>query len=210
MAIQIRGCEFLLESRSFWDDGWRFTMRMMSEVYEALVELRFQEFDGEPLNNGRIEHAATIAKFIARSAKNNLKIFAGVLNARVYGTDDFISEVRSFLSVKGRKVQILLENQEDIDQADHTFFREFSDNDDVEFFRFSEEEKGLSEEEKGRSVPKYHFMVADGISYRFEEDKNVPNAVAAFGDPTGGKKLSEKFDDLLKKASQFKVCQVTH
>ena len=160
----------------------------MNEVYKELVQKRVLEFNGEPISNGQIEHAAILVVELVRVAKKELNLFVGNLNSRVYGQKAFVEEVRTFLGTTGRKVKIILEAPEEIDVNDHRFVREFASNDDVEFFTYT----GNAE-----MAPNYHFVLADGHSYRFEADKKSISAVAAFNDPKGAGVLAKRFNTFL-------------
>jgi hypothetical protein len=91
-------------------------------------------------------------------------------------------------------IRVILEDPEKIDPRDHPFFKEFGfdkafgfQRDDIDFKCLP---KGIAKEIN------YHFMVMDSDSYRFEEDKDHPSAIAAFGDEIGGNNLHHIFNDL--------------
>lgn len=154
--------------------------------YENKVRVAALKRDGEPLYNGSIEHAAVLSSAMFEHASKEVCIVSGKLDARVYGNDEFVKKVRIFLSTPGRKVRVVLEEPDCIDEEDHLFVKSFAGNDDVSIRKLSDHHK---------SIP-YHFIVMDEDSYRFEEDKSVPSAVAAFGDKTGGSNLTKLFNML--------------
>ena len=143
--------------------------------------------NGAPLYNGSVDHAAVLAEAMFAHADKSVDILTGELNARVYGSASVLDRVKEFLGKSSRKVRVLVEEPELIDRDEHPFFVAFSDRSDVEFRELPAE---LS-----KRVP-YHFMVMDDDCYRYENDKLKFEAVAAFGDSVGGKKLSDIFETL--------------
>lgn len=150
--------------------------------------------DGEPLYNGSIDHATVLAAALFEHAADEVCIFSGKLNAHVFGKERVLERARIFLSTPGRKVRILVESPDDIDHSDHPFLVEFGNNDDVEIKALRTEYSDLP----------YHFMVMDEDSYRFEEDKDAPSAIASFGDEAGGKHLTKIFDTLWNNSNDLK------
>lgn len=170
---------------------WRRPMTLKS--YARRVRLAALLRDGEPLYNGSIEHATVLASALFEHSSSEVSVFSGKLNAQVFGKDRVIERARIFLSTPERKVRIIVESPDDIDWKDHPFIKAFGDNSDVEI-------KGLSNEYV--NLP-YHFMVMDQDSYRFEEDKNEPTAIASFGDKVGGKHLTNIFNTLWNSANDL-------
>lgn len=153
--------------------------------YRRKVKEAAMRRSGEPLYNGSLDHASVLASALFEHAKDEVCVFSGKLDAHVFGKDDVLERARLFLSTRGHKVRVLVEDSDAIDPEDHPFVREFCSNDDVEFKQLP----------ASADVP-FHFIVMDGDSYRFEEDKNTPSAIAAFGDKRGGENLSRMFDKL--------------
>lgn len=150
--------------------------------------------DGEPLYNGSLDHAAILTEAMFEHAKDKVCIFSGSLNAHVYADKDVLDKIPLFLSESDHKIQIILENPKSIDEKDHPFILQYKDHDDVEF-------RELPKEVSDKVT--YHFTVMDDDSYRFEEDKNTPSAIAAFGDKVGGKNLSEVFHSLWNMSEKY-------
>jgi hypothetical protein len=125
-------------------------------------------------------------------ANEGVSILSGKLDARVFGSRDVVEKARVFLATRGRKLRVIIENPEDIDEVDHPFVSEFGKNDDVE----------IKVAPKDVDLP-FHFMVMDQDSYRFEEDKNSPTAIAAFGDRVGGENLNKVFSVLWSRATDW-------
>lgn len=162
--------------------------------YRAKVKEAARVRDGSPLYNGSLDHAAVLAEAIFANAESEVNILSGSLNARVYGTTAIVEKARQFLSDTTHKVRILIEEPEAVDPVDHIFVTEFAENDDVQFREMTSEMK---------LKIGYHFIVMDGDSYRFEEDKKEAAAIAAFGDQAGGKRLTEVFDVLWNASEDY-------
>ncbi|WP_417824395.1 hypothetical protein [Thalassospira lucentensis] len=158
------------------------------DAYTKKVRLVALERDGKPIYNSSLDHAAILSAAMFEHASNEVCILTGKLDAKVYGREGVVENARIFLSRPDRKIRVLVEHLEEVDQKDHPFTKEFSDNSDVEI-------RALNVDQ--HKVP-FHFIVMDRDSYRFEKDKNVPSAVAAFGDSKGGENLTRIFDEMWK------------
>lgn len=157
------------------------------EEYIQRVQRAAAERKGEPIFNGSVDHARVIARTMFKNAHSAVSILAGDLDARVYGPDDVLDEAEFFLSRADHKINILLEEADEHLVVRHPFFKRFRDHENLQVRQLPTE---LS------SSLKFHIMVADGECYRFEEDKSKVAAVAAWGDPKGGKVLEQLFDTL--------------
>ena len=164
--------------------------------YRERVRRAAQERGGDPIYNGSVEHASILAEQLFKSAVVSVDLLTGSLDARVYGRPEVLQEAEAFLSKPNRKVRILLEEPECIDVEEHPFFKSFRSRTDVEFRVLP---KAISE------ATHYHFMVMDSDSYRFEEDKTKPEAVAAFGHSEGGKKLTSVFSLLWESGTPYEA-----
>lgn len=160
---------------------------MTLDTYKSKVREAALRRTGEPLYNGSLEHASVLVEAMFEHGNRCVRIFSGRLNANVYGTNEVVEKARLFLSDPSRRIEILLDDPDGVDRHDHPFVSEFKNNDDVDF-------KFLPKELADRI--RFHFTVMDNDSYRFEEDKAVPSAIAAFGDSEGAGHLSGVYDSL--------------
>ena len=165
-------------------------------LYRAKVEALAKEQQGKPLYNDSIEHAAIILQSMVSYAQRSVKLLTGELNVDAYGRRAILDEIKHFVEDESHSLQILYEN-EALRQRDageeHPFFRVVTGKGGVEL----------------RHVPPrlqsrydFHFIVVDGRSYRFEPNKKKFEAVAAFGDEEGGKKLEGLFSVLWNSAGE--------
>lgn len=157
-----------------------------------LAELR----DGTPVFNGSTEHAAVIAENMFAKANNSVRILNGKMNARVYASEGVREQISLFLADDDHKLKILIEDFSEGNLTDHPFFDDFLDYQNVIV-------RGLAPE-IARDI-KFHFLVMDEDSYRFERDKEKHEAVAAFGESKGAKNLIGVFDQLWDASSANEI-----
>jgi hypothetical protein len=157
------------------------------EKYRKQVKEAAALRNGEPLYNSSLDHATVLTEALFEHAQRDVCILSGRMNALVYGASAVIEKARLFLSDRDRTVRVIVEDPSAIDVRDHPFFTAFLGHHDVEIRVL---DSGLSE------LLPYHFMVMDSDSYRFEHDKTLPHAIAAFGDRTVGANLSHVFSEL--------------
>ena len=157
---------------------------MSLEEYRKRVARLARLRDGKPIFNGTLEHAAVVIENIFAHATDRVFILSGKMNPRAYGQDEVLTETKLFLADGSHRVKILLESADERDLKEHPFFEQFGDYENVEV----------------RTVPQdmqehydFHFIVMDGDSYRFEEDKTKHAAIAAFGDEEGAQNLEKIF-----------------
>lgn len=153
-----------------------------SEVFVAARERR-----GVPIYNASLEHASVVIEALFNTADRNVSILTGSLNPKVYGGYDIVSQALAFASKPASELYVLLEeNDEDLYQY-NPFVQILKKFDKVEFRHIPKAVQGRYE---------FHFMVADCDSYRFEQNRNSPVAVAAFGHSEGGDNLCSVFNSL--------------
>lgn len=152
--------------------------------YRKKVRIAASERSGTLLYNSSLIHAAVLTEALFENADDCVRILSGKLNAHVYGQSGVIEKARLFLADPNHRIMVLLESPQDLDKKDHPFYTAFESNDDVEFRAMGD----------SFIPPDYHFTVMDDDSYRFEKDKNEPNAIAAFGNKETARNLTEIFD----------------
>ena len=160
---------------------------MALEDYRARVEALACARNGDPVFNGSLDHAEVIVEKMFSHARKDVSILTGKLNARVYGTNEVLEQARLFLADSDHRVCVLMEDNAPANLKDHPFIEEFRDYENVEFKYVPESVRGLYD---------FHFLVMDSDSYRFEEDKTKPAAIAAFGDVDGAKNIEHIFAQL--------------
>jgi hypothetical protein len=162
------------------------------EEYRNRVLAAARRRDGSPIYNASIEHARVIIETMFLSADGEMSILSGSLNPQVYGGYDVVSAALGFVRRSGTNMRILLEEREQIVYQDNPFVHLLSVANRVQFRLVSDHDQY-----------KYHFMVSGCDSYRYEQDRGAPEAIAAFGHESGGKVLCEVFDILWDKARDF-------
>ena len=161
-------------------------MTLRLETFRERVERAASARNGEPIYNGSLEHAAVIVEMMFGNAHKNVDILTGRLNARIYARDRVVEQARLFLVDHSHKVRILIEEDVGDDELmNHPFLAGRTGARNVEVHRL---DAGMRD-----GVP-FHLLVMDGDSYRFEQDKRVHEAVAAFGNETVAANLQHIFD----------------
>ena len=143
--------------------------------------------DGTPFFNASLGHAAVIVERIMADACTSVSILSGSLEPRVYGRSRVLRETMRFLDRRHCEMRIILEGKYPDVLRDNAFLERFTDHPSVSL-RF------MPEREQDRY--KFHFLVADGESYRIEADKSKSSAVVAFGHLQGALNLERVFGTL--------------
>lgn len=155
--------------------------------YREKVKDAITAMDARPIYNRSLEHAAIIIEEMFAVAITEIKLFTGRLNVDVYGVPPVLSQAKAFLTGADHKVLILIEEQIDEEELQkHPFIRNMSKFDGLEVRRLR---AGVYDTE-------FHMMLVDDHSYRFEPDKNQPEAVATFGDRETTEHLNTLFAQL--------------
>lgn len=155
--------------------------------YLFRIELASKWRNGEKFLNGSLSHAATIVKQMIGDADRSVSILSRNLNPRLYSRNRTLATTARFLDENPGEMRIILEEKDSDELSQNSFVRRFKDHPRVEF-RF------MPIHEQSRY--KFHFLVADGDTYRFEPDKAKTTAVVAFGDMEGGSNLELIFETL--------------
>lgn len=171
----------------------RKTMRLerspetASVDYLDRVDRAAKRRSGEVFLNSSLGHAIVIVERLIADAYGSVAILSRNLDPKVYGRNQILEATRRFLDEKPRKMRLLLEERNQQMLAENPFLNKFKNDPCVEI----------------RIVPtdieknyKFHFLVTDGESYRFEPDKSTSSAVVAFGDTEGAKNLENFFSSL--------------
>lgn len=136
--------------------------------------------DGTAFFNASPGHVSVVLECLIAGACRSVSILAGNLDPRVYGRIRVLRQSERFLDRPDCSLRIMLEGEyPDVLEA-NAFLQHFRKRPNLEL----------------RFVPKaqqerydFHFVVADGESYRFEPDKSKSAAIVAFGDRKGASNL---------------------
>ena len=142
---------------------------------------------GTPILNASLGHAAVVIERIMANACTSVSILSGSLDPRVYGRSRVLRETMQFLDREHCQMRIILEGKHPDVLRQNAFLERFKDHAGVSV-RF------MPEREQARYS--FHFVVADGESYRIEVDKSRSSAVVAFGHLEGALNLERVFGTL--------------
>lgn len=161
--------------------------------YIDLVEAAAVCKNGDPFLNSSLAHAAVIVERIIADAYHSVSILSRSLDPKVYGRNRTLDTTSRFLDEAPRRMRILVEEGNESAHAENPFLNKFKDRPNVEI----------------RIVPrllqekyKFHFLVADHESYRFEPDKTKSAAIVAFGHTEVADKLERVFGTLWKQSER--------
>ena len=154
-----------------------------SDYVRRIYELA-RSCDGTPIFNASLGHAAVVVERIMANACTSVSILSGSLEPRVYGRSRVLRETMRFLDREHCEMRIILEGKHPDVLRHNAFLERFKDHAKVSL-RF------MPEREQARY--KFHFLVADGESYRIEADKSKSSAVVAFGHLQGALNLEKVF-----------------
>lgn len=162
-------------------------LKQFERDYLFRIELASKWKTGERLINSSSSHAAAIVKQMIGDADRSVSILSRNLDPRLYGRNRTLATTAQFLDENPGEMRIILEEKDSDELSQNPFICRFKDHPRVEF-RF------IPIHEQSRY--KFHFLVADGDTYRFEPDKAKTAAVVAFGDTEGGSNLERIFETL--------------
>lgn len=174
------------------------TVKSIIEDYLLRVRRAAHIRNGAPISNSSADHTAVVISTFFSVADKTVKILSGDLNSRVYGRQEILNETRKFLGGKVRgeqgRVEMKVLVECDISSlAGNPFYDLIMQYKNVQI----------------RSVPteiqshyNFHLMTMDGNSYRYEENRERHEAIAAFGDPENTRHLDKLFDELWERSKQ--------
>lgn len=152
--------------------------------YEEVIEKAIRAKDGKPVYNGSIEHATVLLSKMFNVAKKSIRILSGNLNREVYSKRGIPVRMDVFLS-QGGEIRIIIEDHEGFPDHPVAALVEKYEKCEVKTLR-----------QEAKSSIGYHMTTIDDFGYRFESDKDLPDAIAAFGDSALSNHLSDVFDDI--------------
>ena len=153
--------------------------------YLDRVDAAARRRNGQPFLNESLGHATVIVERVVADAYRSVSILSRNLEPRVYGRNQTLDTTASFLAESPRSLRILLEDTDPKSHAENPFLNKFKNHPKVELRHIPEELQKKYE---------FHFLVADGESYRFEPDKSKSAAIVAFGDTEGAANLENIFN----------------
>lgn len=158
---------------------------LASKNYLDRVDDAAHRRDGQPFFNESLGHTAVIVERVIADAYRSVSILSRNLEPRIYGRNRTLDSTMRFLDEDPRGMRILLEDADRKAHAENPFLNKFKDHPKVALRHVPENLQKKYE---------FHFLVADGESYRFEPDKSKSAAIVAFGDAEGANNLESIFN----------------
>ena len=156
----------------------------VDSAYVRRVDELARICDGTPFYNASRGHAAVIVERMMADAYNSVSILSRSLEPRVYGRSRVLRATLRFLDLRHCEMRIILEGKYPDVLQGNDFLKRFMDHANVSV-------RLMPEREQARY--KFHFLVADGESYRIEADKSKSSAIVAFGHQEGADNLERIF-----------------
>lgn len=157
------------------------------EIYRANVERLAKLESAEIFSNGRPEHAIIILETFCKYAVARVVIFCQKLSQRTYGSSDLIQSVEMAL---GRNLPVSVVTQEAPESQEFMAAAK----------RWKAEGLPISVSMAQAAHPslKVNFAVMDSKAYRFEGNRNIPEAFACMNDPKTSASLLHRFIQIRK------------
>lgn len=175
-------------------------MNSYDEIIAKTAASALAGHPSEPILNKDSDHASILIRHLIDSAREELRILSGSLDVGIYGAAEVVTALQRFV-VRGGVAYFLLDwtpagrpGKSFGDFIEHHPFLDASK-------KIHVDHKALFIDEVPPSVEMrypYHFLVADDLSFRFEEDKRRQDAVAQFGNKDVAVKLKYRFDEIRK------------
>jgi len=160
---------------------------MNLEEYRTRISRLISSRSPESVLNGSADHAAVLVERMFAGAQTSMRILTRQFNPAVYGADDLCDYAFRFAAKPVSMTRILIEDAEPERLYNHPFVVQARGNTNIEFRHLPAEKSAALE---------INFSVMDDTGYRFEHDKNVPVAVASFGDVKLPERLNQFFDEM--------------
>jgi len=163
---------------------------LLMDEYRTYVQRLADLADGkEVILNRTTDHAAVIMSVVFAKAERLVEIVSGRLDDDIWGVDDVRSQAIAFLNRSDdTKIRIIVEDNIDLDtnrlvssiRAAGLIGR-------LKIFHATDELLKTYD---------YHFIVADGLHYRFQGERDKFEAIIQFGNVDRGQKLRAVFASL--------------
>ena len=150
-----------------------------------MVDGAARKSDGKLFLSASLDHAAVIVQRMIADAQKSISVLSGNPNRRVYGSERVLESTHDFLIEDGHRMRVLLEEENESYHRGHEFLVRFKNDPRLEVRLVSA---------NAMSRYKFHFMIADDDTYKFEPYKTRFSAIVAFGNSKGASRLIEVFE----------------
>jgi hypothetical protein len=171
------------------------------ESYSKYVAQLAQLKSDVLISNGVAQHARVLVSNMLLHAQEKIRIFSSSLNPEIYEHESTIEALKTLLSKKDTKLEILLQDREKFKSLEELKAHQFvqicmggnegdSNSSKCEIKIASDLDAQLKE----------HFVIMDSEGYRFCPDKNKTSAIATFYRPFTATNLIKQFDILFSRS----------
>jgi hypothetical protein len=164
--------------------------RVMPDYKEFVDQISQSTEPSQVILNRSPQHAAVVIEFLFRRAREFVHIVANKLSPDVYCADGVIQAACEFIRThRDGTIHILVENK--IERDSHQLLVAL---DNIAPQRVT---LGFIPPEVTTQY-KFNLVVADGVSYRVEENRDLREAMIRFSDPKFGGRAEEAFQQLVR------------
>jgi hypothetical protein len=159
------------------------------QEYRKIVASVAGAADGRVIVNRSGSHASVVIEHIIRAATSSLDMLTGHLHEPIYGAAEIMIAMREFLDRPAARLRVLSEQR----IADSHPIRAL-----IACARAEVDLRVMPD--PLAAITDFHFILADGRSFRFEGDKHTFEAHAQFGEQKLGERLKAVFERLFAQA----------
>ncbi|HZL58978.1 MAG TPA: hypothetical protein VFC38_04700 [Stellaceae bacterium] len=165
-------------------------MTDLEEYRRFVATMAAGDKPSETFSNFSHEHAAVVIAAIFRHARNHVEILTGALDPDVYCTQEVIDAAVAFARQPGASIRVLPERPIAPNHALLAALAAANLRNRIIIYDLIQRS----------SNELFHFVVADGRHYRFEQNREEMTAIIQFGEPKLCTGLHEYFDKHAKNA----------
>lgn len=164
-------------------------MKLMSDYNSFVCDLAKNRENRTFLNSDE-EHGLIVYINLLKTARKQIRIFAGRLCEHIGNKPEFVEAISEFIE-RGGIVSILLNNYDEKEVVKSPLFMRLA------YYIFEKKNVTVKKTDVTAHLGKNgqaHFAIADDSAYRLETDVVERTAQCNFNNPTIAKKLIEVFD----------------
>ncbi|MFA6195359.1 MAG: hypothetical protein WC656_01790 [Sulfurimonas sp.] len=168
----------------------------IKEYRDAVKYFSDNQENFEFTNKG-VQHAASVVANLIRTSKDELLIYSGNMSKDVANDPYLVKMLNTFLK-SGKTLRIVLDEMPKEEEQSESLKQIITSSKNMKNSVILKIDKDKSFSKAMREVSKdkevHHFMVADGIAYRFEIDALQYKAICNFNDKKIAGELKVAFD----------------
>ena len=162
------------------------------EKYEQLVINCITTKNKRTIPNNAIKYATVLIERMFIFAGREINLISNSLNEALYGKDNVIDAVHSFLNNVYTRLNIIIKSAINKSHKPLVTLKEFKKNTRIK----------IANSNLVKKYP-YNFLTMDDYGYRFEGDRGKYQAISQFGDKSRVDKLNSIFDSISELSAEY-------